>query len=226
MSSAVMETERRILLVDDDPDTEFSPKFLKSLNASVDVAQTLSDARHALDETDEDTVVVLDLMFPENTDDGLDFLRELKQEHKETPVIVHTAAPMPHVQEAAMELGADDVLQKAGDPEELRNAIVLASGLELKTAEVLCQVVAVGDHTIRVQITGEDGWLAEREFHNRFCPPAARTIGSQFWLDTFRSRRGGKEEYALRSRGVDPAGDRAIVANWFAGIDEHEIDGL
>jgi DNA-binding response OmpR family regulator len=221
-----METERRILVVDDDPDTDFSPKFLKSLNASVEVAQTLNEARNALSEIDADTVVILDLMFPENTDDGLDFLREIKQDYKETPVIVHTAAPMPHVQETAMDLGADDVIQKAGDPEELRNAIMLASGLELKTAEVLCQVVAVDDRVVRVQIPGEEGWVAEREFDKRFCPATACTVGSAFWLDTFRARHDGKDEYVLRSRGVDPEWDRAAVASWFAGIDEDAIDRL
>jgi CheY-like chemotaxis protein len=222
MSSSVMETERRIVIVDDDSDTEFTPKFLKSLNASVEIAPTLTDARVALNDADENTVVILDLMFPEDTDDGLDFLREVKQQHETTPVIVHTAAPMPHVQEAALDLGADEVLQKAGDPEDLRKAIMLASGLELKTAEVLCEVVAVNDRAVRVQFAGEEGWIAEREFDRRFCPPIARTVGSAFWLDTFRSRRDGEDAYILRARGVDPNEDRGTISRWFAGIDERE----
>jgi len=226
MSSAVMEVERRILIVDDDPDTEFSPKFLKTLNASVEIAQTLNEARVALQETDENTVVVLDLMFPEDPDEGLNFLREVKEEHEHTPVIVHTAAPMPDVHETALDAGADDVLQKAGDPEYLRSAIMLASGLEIKRAEVLCEVVAANEWSVRVQIAGEEGWVAEREFDRRFCPPLARNVGSTFWLDTYHARRDGEDSYILRARGVDPDEDRATVSRWFAGIDNSEIDEL
>jgi len=67
--------------------------------------------------SDPAQLIVLDLGLPH--DDGLALLEQLRAKGMRTPVLVLTAYDLPHLHETVRGLGADDLVQKPYDQEEL-----------------------------------------------------------------------------------------------------------
>ena len=87
-----MTQEKKILIVDDDPDFAAAiQKILISANYYVDVAGNVEDGMKAIEEKKPD-LILLDVMM-EKYDDGFNMCHDLKHDdrYKEIPVIIITA---------------------------------------------------------------------------------------------------------------------------------------
>ncbi len=87
-----MTQEKRILIVDDDPDfAVVIQKILISANYHVDVADNVEDGMKEIEEKKPD-LILLDVMM-EKYDDGFNMCYDLKHDdrYKEIPVIIITA---------------------------------------------------------------------------------------------------------------------------------------
>lgn len=67
--------------------------------------------------SDPAQLIVLDLGLPH--DDGLALLEQLRAQGLRTPVLVLTAYDLPHLHETVRGMGANDLVQKPFDQEEL-----------------------------------------------------------------------------------------------------------
>jgi DNA-binding response OmpR family regulator len=106
----------RILLVDDEPAiTESLAYAFERAGLPAVAAGTLAEAELRLAEGP--LLIVLDLMLPDGN--GLDWLRELRQRADQTPVIILSSHddPVDHI--VALELGADDYVDKPFSPREI-----------------------------------------------------------------------------------------------------------
>ncbi|MCJ7422747.1 PAS domain S-box protein, partial [Candidatus Bathyarchaeota archaeon] len=113
----VSKTERtRVLHVDDDQ------AFLKVAKQcldtqgefEVDTASSVNEALEKLKKTDYDAIVS-DYQMPGK--DGLEFLKELREKGNTVPFIVFTGKGREEVAIKALNLGADQYIDKHGDPE-------------------------------------------------------------------------------------------------------------
>jgi len=115
--SYVTKTERvKVLHVDDDL------AFLKVAKqclemqgkVEVDTASSVTEALEKLKETDYDAIVS-DYQMPGK--DGLQFLKELRDMGNTVPFIVFTGKGREEIAIKALNLGADQYINKSGDPE-------------------------------------------------------------------------------------------------------------
>ena len=111
----------RILFVDDDPSlNQLSEKVLTERGYRVDVAL---DGLAALTKMKSQTydVAILDNFLPKMN--GIDLLRHMREEHYTTKVIMITAVNERQLTEESMKLGADKILPKPFDFENLISSI-------------------------------------------------------------------------------------------------------
>ena len=106
----------KILIVEDDENLGATLKsFLRDEGHTVDLAQSLSEAREV--DLSQKELVILDWMLPDGQ--GIDFLRELRAEGKKVPIIMLTARTEVIDKVVGLESGADDYLTKPFEPREL-----------------------------------------------------------------------------------------------------------
>jgi len=105
----------KILLVDDDPDLlELICRFLeREEEMQIDTCMSGPDAIEALKDTHYDAIV-LDYELPGMN--GIDFLKMIKGQGDETPIIIFTGKGREEIVIKALNYGADYYLQKRGDP--------------------------------------------------------------------------------------------------------------
>jgi two-component system response regulator AtoC len=117
----MVETRKRVLIVDDEPGIRDSLKLL--LKSSFDV-HTAEDGNQALSvvEDIQPDLILLDVLMPNL--DGIATLRQLKERSKEIPVIMLTATNTVKTAVQAMKYGAVDYLSKPFEVDELTNLIV------------------------------------------------------------------------------------------------------
>jgi len=157
-----MEHTVKILVVDDEQVVLDSiKKHLKKDDYSIQTALT---AKQGLDLLDGDTfdIVLTDLMMPEM--DGLEFMKEVKDRHPHTPVIMITGYATINTALQATELGAFDYIAKPFTKSELRSVLQRASDLVLKAD--LPEGKETEDETSRGEeedrkpkIIGDHSWL-------------------------------------------------------------------
>jgi len=80
----------------------------------VDTASTVEEAIGRMEKEDYD-VIVSDYQMPGK--DGLEFLREVRQNGNTIPFVIFTGKGREEVAMKALKLGADQYLNKNGDPE-------------------------------------------------------------------------------------------------------------
>jgi len=156
--------DMQVLLVEDDPTLGSGLKMaLERTGLPVCWSDSSADAWAQL-ETQGFSIILLDLALPD--EDGLAFLRRLRQGNDSTPVIIITANAQRDVRLAGLDGGADDFITKPYDLDEviarvrvlLRRSQGMASeflhfgDLEL---DLKGRVVRAGDRSIR---------LTQREF--------------------------------------------------------------
>lgn len=105
----------KILLIDDDPDFVFIFKQSLSKRGSRHEVIDVRSAEEALDflrdKADELEIIVLDYILPGMN--GIEFLKQVKKENIDVPVIILTARGSEEIAVKALKLGAYDYLVKA-----------------------------------------------------------------------------------------------------------------
>lgn len=107
----------RVLHVDDDPSIlEITQLMLMDIESSlkIDNARSVDEAFKKL-ATGHYDVVVSDYEMPQK--DGLDFLKELREQHNKIPFILFTGKGREEVAIKALNLGVDGYFNKQGSPE-------------------------------------------------------------------------------------------------------------
>ena len=171
----------KILIVEDEFSiSNFMKTVLEGDGYLVEVATCAAQARTALEKT-EFSVLLLDLGLPDA--DGLDLLRELRQQHR-LPVIVVSARTEEREKVAALDSGADDYITKPfGSPEllaRIRAALRRASPVQNTSA------FTTGDLTIdydkhRVTLAGQPVHLTANEY--RLVELLSRSAGKVLTYD-------------------------------------------
>ncbi len=121
---------KTILIVDDEPAARYGLR--RALEAKYRIAESDSAeaARAALD-TEKPDLVLLDVVLPGQS--GLDFLRWMREQGSELPVLMVSALDTAKTAVEALQLGAADYLVKGFELEELRQRV--ANLLKLATLE-------------------------------------------------------------------------------------------
>jgi len=106
----------RVLHVDDDSSIrEISKQILMDMgNFEIDSACCVDEAFQKLNAKNYD-VIISDYEMPQK--DGLQFLQELRERHNFIPFIMFTGKGREEVAIKALNYGADQYLNKTGDPE-------------------------------------------------------------------------------------------------------------
>ena len=124
----------RVLLVEDDPDTtNLLEELLSNTKRARFVVMAAATAQFGLDKVKQESfdVVLLDYRLPDG--DGLTFLKNLLDMHLKIPVIFITSYGDRQTQEAALELGAVDYLEKGSfNSDLLERTCLYAIGLTQK----------------------------------------------------------------------------------------------
>jgi DNA-binding response OmpR family regulator len=126
LSNSTMKKSIKILHVDDDPSfLKVTKQCLETQGEfEVDTASSVNEALGKLEKTDYDAVVS---DYQMSGKDGLEFLKELREKGNTVPFIVFTGKGREQVAITALNLGADQYIDKHGDPEtvyyELAHAI-------------------------------------------------------------------------------------------------------
>ncbi|RJP29964.1 MAG: response regulator [Candidatus Omnitrophota bacterium] len=114
-------SEVKILVVDDEKElAESMIDLLEFEGYTTVLAGTGEDALESIAHSLPD-LVVLDIKLPGI--DGIEVLRRLKQEHPALPVIIVSASSQKGTREQAQDFGADGVLLKPFDQDELLQLI-------------------------------------------------------------------------------------------------------
>ena len=128
-------TSPRILIVDDEADLrELLEITLLKMGLDVDSAANVAAARALLART-EYAMVLTDMRLPDGA--GIDLVREVAANHKNTPVAVITAFGSADNAVAALKAGAFDYLSKPVGLDQLR--LLVQSALRITKTEVPAQ---------------------------------------------------------------------------------------
>jgi len=155
----------KLLLIEDDQ--MLASGLCKALEREGFVVESAQNGLDGLKyvESFEPQILVLDLGLPDI--DGTQVLRKLRLNHASLPVLVLTARHSTQDKVAALDLGADDYLQKPFDmPELLARIRVLARRLGTSTTNVIANgnvLMDVAAHSVQVDEKKID--LTRREFH-------------------------------------------------------------
>ena len=112
---------KRLLIVDDDPDIhQVLQNRLESLGYTVETAGNALEAMLAMGKM-LPTGILLDFLLP--AIDGLEVLREVRRFYPMLPVVIITANKDERFAALAMAAGADDVLLKPVENEQLNQVV-------------------------------------------------------------------------------------------------------
>lgn len=117
-----------VLVVDDEPDLEvlFRQQFRRELRAQrfvMDFAGSAAQALNRISDTSEQTLILIlsDINMPGMS--GLEMLPELRARRPDVPVIMITAYGDAETRKTALERGAEALLTKPIDFDQIRQAI-------------------------------------------------------------------------------------------------------
>ena len=127
---------KRILLVEDDAALGRGICLaLQSESLQIDLCRTLANARNKC--VSEYDLFILDINLPDGN--GLDYLRELRQQHCSAPIIMLTANDMEMDIVVGLESGADDYITKPFSLAVLRARVNAQLRRERRSESVLYQ---------------------------------------------------------------------------------------
>src|SRR5208283_5774997 len=133
----------RVLVVEDERKTaSFVRKALQTEGFAVDVCPNGDDALAAVRSTPFD-VIVLDIMLPGR--DGLSLLRQLRERHNATPVLLLSARGEVNERVEGLNAGADDYLPK---PFVIAELIARVRALGRRGGDTKSPVLRVTDLTM------------------------------------------------------------------------------
>ena len=111
---------RTILIVDDEAAARYGMRRALEGNFRIVEAGSAGEARQAAS-SEQPALILLDLIMP--NEDGLGFLRALRGNGDETPVLVVSALDTARTAVEALQSGANDYIVKGFDIEELRRRV-------------------------------------------------------------------------------------------------------
>ncbi len=121
---------KTILIVDDEPAARYGLRRALEAKYRIAEADSAEAARLALN-TEQPDLVLLDVVLPGQS--GLEFLRWMREEGSDVPVLMVSALDTAKTAVEALQLGATDYLVKGFELEELRQRV--ANLLKLATLE-------------------------------------------------------------------------------------------
>ena len=121
---------KTILIVDDEPAARYGLRRALEAKYRIAEAESAETARQALN-TEQPDLLLLDVVLPGQS--GLDFLRWMREQGSEVPVLMVSALDTAKTAVEALQLGAADYLVKGFELEELRQRV--ANLLKLATLE-------------------------------------------------------------------------------------------
>jgi two-component system, NtrC family, response regulator AtoC len=117
-----MNSAKTVLIVEDEPDArQYFETVVRCLGYSVEMAEDGDEALNCLDGNRAISLVLLDVLMPRR--DGLETLREMRNNGCQQPVIMLSGAASTINVVQAMKAGATDFLAKPISHEDLRKAI-------------------------------------------------------------------------------------------------------
>jgi len=185
----------RILVVEDDKKVAgFIKKGLEEETYAVDVAYDGEDGLHFGSEGQYD-LIVLDIMLPKI--DGLEILSQLRDQGKDTPILLLTAKDAVDDKVTGLNKGADDYLTKPFAFSELlaRVRVLLRRGkAEVKTTLMILDLTLdLVSHKVNrggdeIELTGKEYGLLEYFMRNQEKVLTRTMIAEHVWdynFDTF-----------------------------------------
>jgi DNA-binding response OmpR family regulator len=160
--------EKRILIVEDDPDIAESVVYnLERFGLRADVAESGEKGlRLALERGAPPGLIVLDLMLPGMS--GMDVCKKLRREPltEKTPIIILTAKAAEADKIQGLELGADDYMTKPFSVKELvaRIRAVMRRSAEPGERQYVDNGLSIDFAEMRVNCHGRDIKLTRKEF--------------------------------------------------------------
>jgi heavy metal response regulator len=185
----------RILVVEDDKKVAgFIKKGLEEESYAVDVAYDGEDGLHFGSEGQYD-LIILDIMLPKI--DGLEILSQLRDQGKDTPILLLTAKDAVDDKVTGLNKGADDYLTKPFAFSELlaRVRVLLRRGkAEVKTTLMILDLTLdLVSHKVNrggdeIELTGKEYGLLEYFMRNQEKVLTRTMIAEHVWdynFDTF-----------------------------------------
>ncbi|MGK0366893.1 MAG: DNA-binding response OmpR family regulator [Thermoproteota archaeon] len=193
----------RVLLVEDDLNLGTSlKKYLERENYIVDWAQDIKSALEAV--KSDHKVIILDWMLPDGQ--GIDFLKQIRNEKNNTPVMMLTARNELIDKVIGLESGANDYITKPFEPRELvaRLRVQMRTAEQIKVEETVA-IINVGELEIDrerrvVTYSTEEIILTKMEFDLLFL--LAEKPGRAYSRDEILNKVWGFENFPT-TRTVD-----------------------
>lgn len=152
---------KKLLIVDDDPHLLESLCVVFSGIYDVGTAASAEEADTLLEQHTPD-VMLLDVILPGI--DGVEFLRRIRTNHPQLPVVMISGAPSIRPVMKALELGAADFIRKPFDIDELRLVVARA----LHVSELRHQVAGLERELARRPFVAEPGGRPMKEMIEKF----------------------------------------------------------
>lgn len=182
----------RILIVDDD--AQLLQQLKTVLEEQHYAIETARDGQKALEAISSGAfdLVILDIMMPKI--DGLSFLREIRQESIDTPVLMLSARGATEDRVKGLDLGADDYLAKPFSLGELLARIRALLRRKSDQADSVLQVANIKLDTATRSVTKDDApvELTPREFailefllYNKNRVVSRFSLAEHVWTDEF-----------------------------------------
>ncbi|HXQ96996.1 MAG TPA: sigma-54 dependent transcriptional regulator, partial [Candidatus Limnocylindrales bacterium] len=206
---------KTILIVDDEPSARYAQRRALEHSYRIAEAESVAAAREAL-VRERPELVLLDIVM--NDEDGLSFLRWMREQGHEEPVIVVSALDNARTAVDALKLGAADYLVKGFDIEELRkrvgNMMRLAT-LERENTRLRERLVTEGQFGPMLGSTPEMRKLFEM---------AARVAETDATVLILGESGTGKDLLAQEIHARSPRAERPFVAVNCAALPENLIE--
>jgi DNA-binding NtrC family response regulator len=206
---------RTILIVDDEAAARYGMRRALEGNFRVVEAASAREAREAIGR-ERPALIVLDLIMPE--EDGLAFLRSLRESEDETPVLIASALDTARTAVEALQIGANDYIVKGFDIEELRKRVANLLKLEELTSEnQRLRRELVADGQFGRMLGGSAAMRRVFEMADRVAPSDATVL--------IRGESGtGKDLLAQEIHERSPRQEKAFVAVNCAALPENLIE--
>lgn len=154
----------KILIIDDEPAIV---QFLKTgLEANMYIVESAGDGERGafLGRTGTYDLIILDYMLPKMN--GVEVLKDIRQENKHVPILILTVKSEFHDKEELFQLGADDYLTKPFLFEELLLHIKALLKRPAKIEGTLFKVdnLTLNTHTMIIRRGSKEIYLTRREF--------------------------------------------------------------